>query len=262
MWVAFVASACGTLQIELEPPAATDEPAAMATGVPSPDPALTATPGPLGLTHVMTALVRTESGGPQDPTVVVVDTSESQTEAQATPEPSVGSDSAPLDWQVYRSDDYGIGLLHPPGTFVKLIEPASPTACSVELPACIVEEQVFSAVVMRQEADQSGLPDAGGSQAILEIKVATNPDGQTVAAMADLFSQRCIGALIAPVEATTISAQLEGYRYTCEGMAAFTEFWAPFGDRTDLLFGAAWAVAASPLSEDILSTVTFVDHAQ
>lgn len=257
---AFVASGCGTLEIEFEPAAATQEPAATATGLPSADPTLAPTPGPLGLTHAMTAPVRTESDGPQEP-VVVVAANDAPAEAAETAGPSAGAAAAPPDWQVYRSQDYGFGLRHPPGTFVRLLEPASPTACSAELPACIVEEQVFSAVVMQQAGDQTGLSGAGGPLAILELKLVTNPDGKTAGAMADLFSQRCVGALLAPVEPTTFSVQLRGYRYTCEGMAAFTEFWAPLGERADLLFGAAWAAAAAPLSEEILSTLTFADDA-
>jgi hypothetical protein len=162
--------------------------------------------------------------------------------------------SGPTDWQQYRNDEFGFELWHPPGTYIEEQEPSSPEAWNEALPDGLVEEQFYSAVVF-QELDGPDTP--ASRQAILEIKLVANPDDRTLGVMAELFSYRCPGPLTEPLGATTMSIHLMGYRYTCEGMLPFTEFWAPYADQSDTLFGAAWATMFSPLSEDILATVTF-----
>ncbi len=164
--------------------------------------------------------------------------------------------SGPADWLQYRNDEFGVELWHPPGTYIEEREPSSPEAWNEKLPDGLVEEQLYSAVVFQ---DLEGEGNPASRQAILEIKLVANRDGVPLSAMAELFSFRCPGPLAEPLGSTTMSIQLMGYRYTCEGMMPFVEFWAPYADQNDTLFGAAWAAMFSPLSEDILATVTF-DH--
>ena len=40
----------------------------------------------------------------------------------------------------------------------------------------------------------------------------------------------------------------------------FTEFWAPYGNHPNVLFGAVWADSFSPVVEEILSTVSLSEE--
>jgi hypothetical protein len=142
-------------------------------------------------------------------------------------QPNEETGSNPPGWLRYQNEDIGIEFLHPPETYVEEREPSSPVTWNESLPDGLVEEQLYSAIVY-QDIEQENPP--ANRQAILEIKLVANP---------------------------TVSVHLMGYRYTCEGMMPFTEFWALFGDHTDIIFSAAWAEMFSPLSDDILATVTF-----
>lgn len=166
--------------------------------------------------------------------------------------------STAADWQQFYNDDYGIELWHPPGTTVVIGEPARPVFSSAEYAEGIVEEQVFVARVMQEEGAAFGPP---GPQAILEIKLVTNPQSRRLAEMAELYSKRCPGPLQGPIQPTTINVQLSGYRYGCEGMDGiiFNEFWAPHPADAQLLFGAVWTDMASPLADEILATVAITD---
>lgn len=232
-------SACGTLEVGVEETSA-DNGTATAE-VESPTPTITTSDE----TPSTFVTVGPDDNSSAEPTPAA-------TESIAEPQQDSGTN--PPGWQIYRNDEFGIELLHPPGTYIEEMEPSSPEFWSVDIPEGITEEQLFSAVVFQEGGGES---DSPSRQAILEIKLVANPEATSVIEMADLFSRRCPGALLESLEATTISVHLMGYRYTCEGMMTFTELWAQYGDRSDVIFGAAWAEMFSPLSENILSTVVF-----
>jgi hypothetical protein len=241
MLSAVLLSACGTIEVGLEEqPVATAAPILTIAGetVETPVSTLpTSAPSP-------PATTTPESGATIEPLA---------SEEADTAESKGGSGTNPPGWLHYQNDDFGIEFWHPPGTFIEEREPYSPEFWSGESEP-IIEVVLFSVNVL-QEAE--GGDDSPAPQNILEIKAVANPDALSVGAMADLFSRRCPGEILEQLEPTAVSVHLMGYRYTCEGMMLFTELWAPYGGQTDMLLGAAWAEMFSPLSEDILATVSF-----
>lgn len=242
MLSAVLLSACGTVEIGLE-----EQPVATATPVPTDVNEMQETPLSTLTTTAPSATATTtpENSTPVEPL---------SPDKEVTTEPQGESGTNPAGWLHYQNDEFGIEFWHPSGTFIEEGEPYSPEFWSVEFPEGIIEEVLFSAFVLQ---DGGGGDDSPTRQNIVEIKAVANPDALSVSEMAELFSHRCPGQILEPLEATTISVHLMGYRYSCEGMLPFSEFWAPFDGQTDMLLGAAWAEMFSPLSEDILATVTF-----
>jgi hypothetical protein len=239
---AILLSACGTIEVGLE-----EQVAATATQIQTVDGESQDTPG-----STLTAAV---------PSPTVTETPETSTTIEPLPTGEAGtaesqgeSGTNPPGWLYYQNDEFGIEFWHPPGTFIEEREPYSPEFWSVEFPEGIIEQVLFSASVLQ---DAGGGDESPTQQSILEIKAVANPETLSVSEIADLFSRRCPGQLLKPLEPTTISIHLMGYHYTCEGMLPFTEFWAPYDGQTGMLLGAAWAEMFSPLSEDILATITF-----
>jgi hypothetical protein len=235
--VILLATACGTFRIETEPSTAKSEPTAT--------------------TDDLLAAVATPTDQEAEATVIIADVAPTRTDETSTGESSDSSQidqgvtSTPSDWRLFKNSEFGISLWHPPGTSIRLIDASTPTYCGPGGLECIAEEQLFSAVVIQEAGDQ---------QSVVEFKVVNNPEEKSTAEMAEMFSQRCPGSLTSPLEATTLSVELAGYRYSCEGMMTFVEFWAPFGDRSDRLLGAAWAESAAPLSEEILMTLSITQQ--
>jgi hypothetical protein len=177
----------------------------------------------------------------------------------ASPEETIsapaGAQVAPADWQRFYDAEFGIELWHPPGTIAEIGEPARPEFSSIEYPEGIVEDQLFVVRVIHKEGGALGPP---GPQVILEIKLVANPEGKNVGVVADIFSKRCPGELLSLPQPTTINVHLSGFRYDCEGMMVFTEFWSPYPADPQIVFGAAWSDMSAPLSDEILATVAFL----
>jgi hypothetical protein len=169
---------------------------------------------------------------------------------------TAGAQSAPAGWQRFYDAEYGIELWHPPGTIAEIGEPARPEFSSVEHPEGIVEEQLFVVRVIHEEGGALGPP---GPQAILEVKLVANTEGKRVGEVAELYSRRCPGELHSLPQATTINVHLSGYRYDCEGMMVFTEFWSPYPADPQIVFGAAWSDMSAPFSDEILATVAYIE---
>ena len=247
--LASLLAACGTIEVSLADEVSvvelgdvTGESADGSTG------SLESTPTPLAsATNAEATKTPTfEPAATPEPTVVVQEeTATSTTVAQ----------TAPVGWLHFIDDEYGVELWHPPGTIVIVEEPATLESWNVEYPDGIFEEQVFVVRIMNEEGGALGPP---GPQAILEVKLVANPDGQSIGQVAELFSKRCLDGPLTSPQPTTVNVQLSGYRYSCEGIDGMiiSEFWSPHPRDTQLTFGAAWFERSAPLSDEILATVS------
>jgi len=164
-----------------------------------------------------------------------------------TPTPTLTAIPAPTDWQTYSNTKYRFSIKYPPNTVIEELSPGTPSFCATNLPECVIEEQVFLATISHT--------DTVGD--VLTFKLVKKPPNKSVDEMAEYFSQECLKSIASPFEQVTLSKELQGYKYSCQGLGIVTHFWAPFENHPDTLLGASWFSEEAALAEQIIGTIQF-----
>jgi hypothetical protein len=135
------------------------------------------------------------------------------------------------DWKSYTDPDCGFTIKYPSNANVQNIPASTPEYCSIDLPDCIIEEQICTTHISYVGPDQPQGPTSLGDGYGVTISVGKKPAKKTVKEMAELYIQRCDPALSA-VGPQTI-AGINGFSYQCGGLGIFSEFWAPYKNDTE-----------------------------